>query len=102
MLSSIEDSWHLGIFEEVFCYTLLSFHLRFSFRFVLFCFPGFYSCQSPLPLECAVQGRNLGMLGKDQVSEWSRQQSACLKWTFLNQLSERIKYSQIQTTEHAL
>ena len=42
------------------------------------------------------------MLGKDQVSEWSREQSACSKWTFLNQLSERVKYSQIQTTEHAL
>lgn len=34
VLSGIEDSWHLGISEEVFCYTLLSFHLRFSFCFV--------------------------------------------------------------------
>ena len=42
VLSGIEDSWHLGISEEVFCYTLLSFHLRFSFCFVLFLLLLFY------------------------------------------------------------
>lgn len=33
-------------------------------------------------LECAIQGRDLGVLGKNQVSEWSREQRACSRWTF--------------------
>lgn len=80
MLFGIENSCHLAISEDAFCYNLLSSLLMFLSFF--FFFPGFYSCQSLLPLGCAVQGRNLGMLGKNRVSEQSQEQSACSKWTF--------------------
>lgn len=68
----------------------------------LFWFSGLYSCQSPLPLECAVQGRNLGTLGRVECQSGVGSRVCVQNGHFLNQLSQRIKYSQIQTTKHAL